>query len=727
MVRKNVKRAPCTFLPSLKPTENPWETLSRSLSSLFLRNHSVKWREVYQGSSARFLTSFPKYSLSTSQYYIRFQEQYNKSESRDGIGKPSFEFLGPIEPTVSERLTSFQSNMAPLAPYIKAHSVAGIPLCPASVLMEVVFEALSVSKGPSSTSLHLVEDIIFEKPLVYEDRAGNESNLQTDLDMNVGEKTRFSLSSNDQVHCHGLITHKSPDAVVDVFTRKSALVKRQRRTLYEDLGGAFDSFSPNTIYQVIFPRVVAYDKPFLTLKQLSVSESRLEGSGTFQLDSSMLQDGFVCHPAFIDTLLHAPGFIANIYVPADVACICVAIERAYLPNSQHLLEGGDMTIYCSLTDLGHSVIADAYVINSEDKVVAFIEGACFKKIPLKSFTQHLSRSLRAPAHKPAPITSPTPPPKAVDPPTPNFEETIHSIVQECCGVSLDLSKDVRLVEAGIDSLLFIEITRSIRDRLPHVKIDETSLESCSTLRDLVGVVSQACPRKPLPDTPATEMHSNDSLKTKEVARPLTSTPNRAEGLSPLKNLLLEICGIPIEPGTMDLPLGTLGVDSLLSIELSDELRDRFGFIIDESHPRISELTFTQLEEIVTGSNYQSNDASISPSSQASTGPSSVDTVPSPEPATLSLEDDYGLQRTIQQQSDGPHQCTLYLFHDGSGHCSMYSRMSSINRNITGILSPDPSAEIQHLEDLASLYIKQTNLDNEKEVVLGGKLAIIPSV
>lgn len=726
MVRKNVKKAPYTFLPSLKPTENPWETLSHSLSSLFLRNHPVKWREVYQGLSAKLLTSFPKYPLNTSRYYIQFQEQsYKKPELGDEIKKPSFEFLGPIEPTVSERMTSFHSDMAPLAPYIKAHSVAGIPLCPASVLIEVAFEALSMSKGTSSTGLHLVEDVVFEKPLVYEDGAGHESSLQTDLNMNVGEKMRFSLSSNDQVHCYGLIAHKSPDAVVDVFTRKSALVKRQRRTLYEDLGGAIDSFSPKTIYQVIFPRVVAYDKPFLTLKHLSVSDSRLEGSGTFQLDSSLLQNGFVCHPAFIDTLLHAPGFIANIYVPADVACICTGIERAYLPNSEHL-KGVDMTIYCSLTDLGHSVIADAYVIDSEDKVVAFIEGACFKKIPLKSFTQHLSRSLRAPAHKPAPITSPTPTQKAMDPPTPNIEETIQSIVQECCGVSLDLSSDGVLAEAGIDSLLFIEITRSIRDRLPHVKIDEASLESCSTVRDLVAVVSKACPHKPLPATPATELHSNDSPKTQEVTRPLRSTPNSAEGLSPIKILLLDTCGITIEPGTMDMALGTLGVDSLLSIELSDELRDRFGFIIDESQPRISELTFNQLEEIFTGSNYQSNETSRSPSSQASTGPSSVDTTPTPEPATLSLEDDYGLQKTIQRQSHGPHKCSIYLFHDGSGHCSMYSRMSSMNRNITGILSPDPSAEIQRLEDLASLYIKQTGLDNEKEVVLGGKLTLTPS-
>ncbi|RYC60407.1 hypothetical protein CHU98_g5811 [Xylaria longipes] len=616
MIRRIVKKRPYTFLPSLRPAETPWKTLSQSLSSLFLKKHPIHWRKVYDGSSAKFLTSLPKYPLNTSRYYVQFQEQLVKTARLgDQPAKLSFEFLGSAQPDISKQIASFHTNLAPLAPYIKAHTVATVPLCPASVLIEVVLEALSLSQGISSTSLHLLTDVVFETPLVYADQMGNGPILQTELDMKTKKETRFSLSSNDQHHCSGLITRKSPNEVVDMFIRKSAFAKRQRRTLYQDSGGAFDIFSSKTIYEVIFPRVVVYDKPFLTLKQLSVSESRLEACGTIQLDGTFLRNRFVCHPAFIDTLLHAPGFVANIYVPADVACICVGIERAYLPAVEQLKEG-DITIYCSLTDVGHSIIADGYMIDSEEKVVGFIEGSCFRKIPLTSFNNHLSRTLRTSAHKPS---------------------------------------------------LKISTQKLTCNNFPEIK------------------------HTTLPPTP----------------------PNYVEGYTPMESLFLDTCGIQIEPGMMDLTLGKLGVDSLLSIELSNELRERFGFVIDDSEHSISELTFNRLQESFTVNMRTSNGIPKSPDLQTSA------TIPTPETAALSPGEHYDFQRIIQRQSHGPQKCKAYLFHDGSGHCNFYSRILNMNRSITGIFSPDLSADIERLEDLASLYIKRTKIGEEQEVILGG--------
>ncbi|TRX93222.1 hypothetical protein FHL15_005801 [Xylaria flabelliformis] len=612
MIRRMIKNNPYTYLPSLRHTETPWETLSQSLSHLFLQGHHVKWREVYNGSSHKFLASLPKYPLNTSRYYVRFQEQSVKTvEFSDKPAKPSFEFLGSAEPVTSRHTFSFHTQLAPLGPYIKAHTVAGVPLCPASVLIEVALEALSLSQVTSNTSLHLLNNVIFETPLVYADQIGNESILQTELDMTLSEQTRFSLSSSRQHHCSGIITRKSPSEVVDMFIRKSAFVKRQRRTSYQDSGAAFDLFSPKTIYHVIFPRVVAYDEPFLTLKQMSVSESRLEACGTMQLDSTLLGNNFVCHPAFIDTMLHAPGFLANIYVPADIACICTSIECAYLPAIQQLKEG-EMAIYCSLTDVGHSIIADAYMIDSDEKVVGFIEGCCFRKIPLASFNNHLSRTL----HK----------------------------------SSLKISTP--------------ELTRK------------------------------------------------DSLRTKDVVLPPTP-PNYVDEPGLLQSLFLEICGIQIEPSMMNSTLATLGVDSLLSIELGNEMRERFDFILDESQHSISDLTFNRLEEMITANMHAPNDALKSSGPQAST------TIITPNATSLSSKEDYNFQRIIQRQNYGPQKCSVYLFHDGSGHCSFYSRMSNMNRDITGIFSPDSAAGIERLEDLASLYIKRTKIGEEQEVVLGG--------
>ena len=715
MIHKTMSETPFTFLPPLKPTQSPWEALSCSLSSLFLQNSSLKWREVYNGSMSRFLATIPGYPLNTSQYYVPFQ---NKSisfkEPAPEIAKLTLEFLGSAVPSRSGHQTSFHTNLTPLAPYIKAHSVGGVPLCPASVLMEVALEAFSICQGISNTDLHLLENIVFEKPLVYADHTSDELGIRTDITKESGKQADFTLSSRDQHLCAGVISRKSPSDVRDEFTRKSTFVERQRRALGADLAGTVDSFSRKTIYGVIFPRVVAYTDPFLTLKQLSVSESRLEGCGKFQLNGLSLNK-FVCHPVFVDTLLHAPGFIANIYVPTDIACICVGIEKAYLPAAQDLIHS-NMNIYCSLTDLGHSIIADTYVTDSEDKVVAFIEGTCFKKILLRSFSNHLSRSLNAAAHRKAPI-QPRLPNRSAS--MPNIKQVIQSTVQECCDMVLDPLSDIPLVEAGIDSLVFIELTQSIRRRLPQLDIDQTSFERCSTLKELTEMVSPVSEKGPSPTKWTSNLDYKSPLSPKTITRAIPAS-DETEVLSPIRTAFTEVCGIPISPETPSQELATLGFDSLLSIEFSDELKNRFGVSIDDIQHDLPRLTLDQLEEICADRMCSSPD-DISESESQITSDSESQS-PSPTPATeiFSSAKPRSLQRIIQKQNTGPQKCNMYLFHDGSGHCSMYSRMADVNRNITGIYSPDPLEDVKTLKDLAQFYIDGADLSANRGVVLGGK-------
>ncbi|KAI1773561.1 hypothetical protein F4818DRAFT_452992 [Hypoxylon cercidicola] len=726
MIRKTIKGAPYTFLPSLRPADKAWDTLAYSLGALFQRNRPLKWREVHDGSSAKFLPSVPKYPLNTSQYFIQFREPQPEAGMiaicTDESPQLSFEFLGPIKQNLSQQPTSFTTEMASLSKYIKAHTVGGVPLCPASVFVELALEALSAARGISGSGIHLLEDIAFDKPLVYAEHMEGQHSLQTVLDVKSSEEARFSCLSQDQLHVSGRVTRKSVSDVVDIFTRKEAYVKRQRRTIHADPAAIFDSFSPKTIYDVIFPRVVAYGSPFRTLEQLAISESKLEGCGTFQLETSSLDGKFVCPPAFSDTLLHAAGFIANLYVSSDVACICASIERAMLPSAEDLANGV-MTIYCNLTDLGHSVIADSYVINSEEKIVAFIEGSCFKKIPLRAFHSRLSRLVGEPAHRPAPLKLAPAPTQAkniiVPRPESQIEDTIQSIIRDACGVPIDAAGRATLSELGIDSLMLIEIAQAIRSRLPQLEIDEASVERCTTLQELVATVTKASGQEAFHKITTPDLTQESSPRTASTVVSFSATPatNDLEVSSPMESLLLETCGIQVVDGMKDLPLASLGVDSLLSIELTDELQGRFGLTIDDSKESMSDLTFRRLEALFADKFHTPTSSLTSSSSQSFVDVAFSDSESAPEAAP-----DDNCLKVIQRQSQGTPKRGIYLFHDGSGHCSMYSQISNIDRDLMGIYSADalsatPKAE--RLEDLAELYIKRTNLMNDQEVILGG--------
>ncbi|KAL7622053.1 polyketide beta-ketoacyl-synthase [Parahypoxylon ruwenzoriense] len=720
MIRKTVKEMRYAFLPSLRPSEKPWVTLTSSLRSLFLRGRPVKWRDVYHGSSVKFLPSIPKYPLTPSQYLVPFKDpQFPKDERPDEPQPTPFEFLGLAKPKTSGHLTSFDTSMTSLSSFIKAHTVAGVPLCPASVLMEVAAEAVDTLHGTMNNGLYLFEDVVFEKPLVYAEHMENKSSLRTDLETKGTKEAYFSCLSQDQLHCAGHISRKSLSEAVDIFTRKQSYVKRLRRTMQADFGTASDSFSSMIIYQVIFPRVVAYSEPFLTLKQLTISESRLEGLGRFKLGTTASHGRFVCPPPFVDTLLHAAGFIANVYVPPEIACICVSLERAMLPTAEELREGEEMSIYCNLTDIGHSIVADSYVIDSDEKIVAFVEGACFKKIQLRSFNSHLSRLIREPTRRPSPPKAPDSSQQKIPLQQSQFfvENTIKSIVEEACGVSLETTNSTTLQDVGVDSLMLIEITQLIRNRLPHSEIDEAAIERCTTFQDLVDVVSKASAQASHPNSPPPEMTRTNSPAGSSIDLPQSLPQNISSVVSPMESLLFETCGIQVEDGMKDLELGTLGVDSLLSIELIDELQGRFGVVIDDSYESISNLTFHRLEALFDKKHQGLNPNLEPPFPQPSADPRLLHSTPTLD---LTVGD---FQRIIQRQIHGTPKSNVYVFHDGSGHCSMYSRVPDINRTINGIWSPDqliiPSPKVDRLEQLASLYIKHANLMEQQEIILGG--------
>jgi hypothetical protein len=90
----------------------------------------------------------------------------------------------------------------------------------------------------------------------------------------------------------------------------------------------------------------------------------------------------------------------------------------------------------------------------------------------------------------------------------------------------------------------------------------------------------------------------------------------------------------------------------------------------------------------------------------------------------------GMTRLLRKRSDGDgdgggggggrHDASdLYLFHDGSGSCAMYSQLGHLGRHVYGIASSSISAA-QTLEDLAADYIRQAHLDRQDGLVLGGK-------
>lgn len=760
MFRGTMEKESYTFAASLKPTEAPWSMLTIALRALWLQDEIIDWRQVYRGSAATFLPSVaPRYPLSLSRFALPYREPATSAGGRpstaatdDPANKPRFDFLSSVSVDMRGNKrdaagASAITAMPQISPWIKAHSVGGVPLCPASVYIEMALELLAVSDAPHfDGNAYVLEEVAFDTPLVCTD-PGTELEVKTVLREMNSLRVEFSCSSEannkTRLHCTGCIRPKSPSALADVFARKEAYIRRQLASSFQPgkihTAQGLQTFSARTIYDVIFPRVVEYSDPFRSLKHLTISSSGLEGHGVFQLVPAATQGAFVCPPAFTDTMLHAAGFIANTHV-RDVACICAKVDAAVVdPGLVPAAYTREMQVYCSLVETEAAVIADAYAMTSDGKVVALVEGMYFKKVPLSSFRAHLSRiaqqqhaglpgtAVALTASRPA-VTHATVeedldtgrrPHQRRHERTPSceVETNLGALLGDVCGIEWNSSmSNHSLVELGIDSLLLIELGEALGTRFPGVQIGKEDLDSCRTIADLVRVLMNSDA-----STKASTYQSPDLLPalTKGHSPTMPTPPGHTTPVSsssPIEALFFEM-GVLMQALGEDersRTLSSLGVDSLLSIEMAHELQARFG--LDIGGDEIPLLTFHKLEHLYA----EQLTTSLANRFRGSDGSAAYEASVRLQRATMASGVEF--PRMLQKGSRA-NSSSVILFHDGSGSCSMYASVDSLDRDVYGIFSLDKgeTTRARSLDDLAARYIEHGRLlEHEGGMILGGK-------
>lgn len=726
--------------------------MTAALQTLFLEGHDANWRSIYHQPAVKFLRSLPGYPLSMSQYLVPFGNDAVKAiEGAAMTEEPKYEFVvpQPLESGGSSTRRHYITPVARVSPFIKAHVVGAMPLCPASVYMEIVLEGQALSSQMESTNqVSVLENMTFDHPFVYTDADKNVvSSLTTTMDFNASENISFSCRSQSaRNHCTGILTRQTKQDNDNFFARKGSYVKRQRQSFLSDPRGSTDTFSTRTIYQHIFTRVVQYGEPFQTIKSLTIRSGGLEGYGTFHLPASTATAKYACHPAFMDTLLHASGFMANAYVNPDTVCICAKVERATIPSLGVEDIAGEMSVYSSLIDVGNSIIADAYALNSAGRILASIEGMHFRKVGLVSFSAQLSRLAKGVVHV-APTSREIRGPSAGPPrnktlvdmvkkqPAPlvsNVEAVIRTIISQTCGAELTGSGDHSLVELGLDSLLQIELVDEICQRFSSAAIRKSNLEKCGTLAELIAVVTAAVEQgsqnqsELLPPNLASD--SEQGTYATEPSTPRDEDPKQQTLAlqTELEILLSDLCGLCLTDDEKSISLGLLGVDSLLSIELVQEIQARFAISLDETSLSLSDLSYIGLEGLLSKKTIE---LTRQESSDLSDSSEEEDVHNESEEALTDSSASESCINILQRQQSGKRKNDLYLFHDGSGLASVYSKISPVNRNIYTMSSPEfwprdarpkRNAQTKTLEELAALYIQTMDLTARSDMILGGK-------
>ncbi|KAM7199138.1 hypothetical protein V8F33_004613 [Rhypophila sp. PSN 637] len=696
MLRASLPSSPNhVYLGTLQKGKESWKSMTESLAAICLCElpRPVNWRPIFTGTSAR-VTSLPAHLLEGSTYLVPYQEPAlllpkaeAEPDSRIRTGFYLLPWAHPSSPGADGLL--LETDLTILGPLISGHDVGGTCICPASVFHELAIEAADVMFRPQAPQVLTVQGLRFANPLVYVPQEETTPTTRLVLvsitrrgplakesaaEFKITSRSALDTSAKETEHCSGSISVQSLHPGSKQWIRDEALVLRQSHSFsrHGHHHSGMSTFRPKVLYEAVFTRVVRYTAEYQSLTYLDVADSNLEGLGQFQVPSNGSEaaaDGYLTHPVFTDTLLHAAGFIANLHMAMDskkeqMIGICARVESIEIAYSDIDVSKGVFTIYCSLLEINgaKSVLADTVVLDEAGKVVAVVRGIEFRKLRLPVFHAALARhrddchatdmarkSVRTGREAPpgggdinSPITAST---SSTD----FIRSSVWEIVVQVGGfqggqerVSTVLSTK-SLDELGIDSMMRIEIAAKLSRVFPGQALEHHTLDNCDTVAEMQEA---------------------------------------------------------------------LGIDSMMRIEIAGKLSSQLF-----PSPQIASLDHHALEGCNTLDEMQ---AVVLAAAAAAPGRStSLPSSPSrSNPVTLYIN-----PSTVQSTP-------LVLFHDGSGQITPYARLTAHDRTTHaffdpsfGLLSDDDKKKrlFTSIAHMARHYISllMPTLDKKRPIILGG--------
>ncbi|CAG8892509.1 unnamed protein product [Penicillium egyptiacum] len=750
MIRKGVTSDRSLFLPSLKKDQDPWETLCASLQTLSLQNEPVNWRQVFSGTNARIMDC-PEYPLQNSTIHIPFREMTCNHEQQipsATLEKPRSLLLltDKVQEESADSPTVYMSKMEVLSSYLLGHAVAANFLCPASVYHEMALEAGVSDSLVGENEMLVVKDLSFERPLLYQTKNGGTAVYLSVK--RVGTEWHFDVASGDTSlpeanvkHCSGLLLPVPLSETRRYLTRKAAYMKRQIHHL-QGSHTVKNVFHTKAIYNVIFSRVVQYSPEYHSLERLTVAEDALEAFGAFKVPGESIKARGVLSPVFVDTLLHAAGFVANSHIPLSDVCICVRVENVRILY-QDLDQSQRYSLYCSLLDgQDGTLVGEAFAMTEAGIVVACVEGMHFKQVKLKTLHNHLSRQSQrhpsaSPSAAPSQMTNPVDDHhRRAEMSIATARQTVMDLVSATCGRPVhSITQDCKLSSLGVDSLMKIELCASLSSHfanglsLSSAELDEDASvrelqdfvaarmlppSDHGQIRDAVGVQSPDVQHKVFPSQESSG-HASSNSELQLATEYLSDSSSQSAGLERLVKIFSDVCGIPESEINHDMTLANLGLDSMMAIEAREFLEHEFGKGIS-SEDLDAELRVSDLAVRLSST----PDGQLSPSTATSGS-----LFPPLEGVQENLPDPV----LTMLQAGSPKLPTLVLFHDGSGTIESYRRLGKIGCNIMGVANP-PLKGSSHwaadLKDMARRYASTIKASAISPIILGG-IPILVSV
>ncbi|KAF2717199.1 polyketide synthase [Polychaeton citri CBS 116435] len=468
---------------------------------------------------------------------------------------------------------------------------------------------------------------------------GQHIQLEANADLDAGiVKLQFRSVQPDgkklQDHAHCIVRFEDKAVWAEEWSRYNYMVKAQMDILQQKtLTGGAHKVQRGMAYK-LFKALVNYDSKYRAMSEVVLDGAQTEASATLDFPTTADDGDFYCPPYHIDGSCHISGFIVNASDLLDSEQnVYVSHGWGGMKFSRPLTKGMKLRNYVRMQPQPNNVSKGDVYIMEGDEIVAVCEGIKFQQIPRRVLNTFLPPN-KGSAAQPAPVArapvarAPAPAPIKVAPapvkvaapvvkaaaPKPKkaapkkaasgglLPKVMKILAKETEVDEAELVDDAHFENLGVDSLLSLTVCAIFREDL-DMEIPSSLFTDHPTVGEMKKYFSQfdngsaaaveeeedsdndSAPATDAPtpyehdvSTPASSVPStgpSDAGKP-EIDSPTRETLADVGDVSLARHIVAQEMGVDISEITDDADLAEMGMDSLMSLQVLGELREKTG-------------------------------------------------------------------------------------------------------------------------------------------------------
>ncbi|OPB46686.1 PKS Non Reducing Fungal PKS Clade II-III [Trichoderma guizhouense] len=626
------------LLHTINDKDEDWKAISKSMASAYLEALPINWTNFHR-DYVQFLNllELPSYAFDLKNYWIT-----TKKASQVGVqtlvGERSIPSVPDFPTTTLQRVqeesfdelkavVTFESMMCEptFLSIAQRHIINGVPLFPGSTFVDMAFSAAKYIYQRTESGIPIpamsLANLIMMHPLIPDlekkldqvviTRAERKSGSSVVTISFGSRKGRFTEDcASCQVHFGDEMEWKNDWARNEYFVNaaKDNIVRCAK-------AGSGYCLHQKVVYK-LFANLAHYDASFKAMEEVFVEEDFTSNAVAWVKLPPMNTHNFTFSPYWADSLIHVSGFLLNGKPDDDGDNVWIITKLGTFRMLSTLQPGTQYQSYAHIqkaTDDG-AAHCDVYVFEG-DKIVGSSTGMIFQRVARRILDVVLGKS-SAPigntiTAKPIHTTA-----RAIGPRFEDFKashtsssfsdteksssetsatsmegdeaEDIIAVILASTGVDpADVEPSTQIADLGLDSILSIEVIGEIKKKLGK-DLPVSFFIHHPTVSDV---------RKALGNNDASTMKPKTHQMPK-VAAVINSSPKIAQksaynNTDVVMEVILDMTGIDpadVEPFTR---ISDMGLDSILTIEVIGELRNKTGIELPTSffnqHPTVADV------------------------------------------------------------------------------------------------------------------------------------------